>query len=182
MVVSSNLTLGLSFITIFAVMISTNCYSKLNNQFSLERFPFKICLIMLSINNQVSEQYNFLSKVSGIALGNKWWNKVIMKYFLHIFSSSSSSCPQHRFFWLYLAISCYWSSYVISLLDGIQFLHRTNECKFLLIGQNCFVYESKFMGECCLWVCLYFTSHTPCVLFILCWLFVWRWCKWLYSC
>ena len=46
---------------------------------------------------------------------------------------SLSRCADNRFTWLFLAISHYQSSFLASLLGGIQCPHRADKCKFLLI-------------------------------------------------
>ena len=45
-------------------------------------------------------------------------------------NSWSNHHQEHRFFWLSLAISPYWSLLLASTLDGIQCLHKADECKF----------------------------------------------------
>ena len=46
------------------------------------------------------------------------------------------ACWQHWFLWLSLAIHFYQQSFLVSPLDGIQCLHRTDECKFLRVSQH----------------------------------------------
>ena len=69
---------------------------------------------------------------------------------------------QHVIPWISLAIHPYWSSFVKSLQNSTQCLYRADESKFFQAGQ---VKEST--GECCLWVCPYFSSSSQHVLFIL---------------
>ena len=67
-------------------------------------------------------------------------------------------CWLQIFLWLSLAIYPCQSLLLVSLLNSIQCLHKSDACKFLLVGQNRCVHVSESIGKFCLWVRLYFST------------------------
>ena len=59
----------------------------------------------------------------------------------------------HGFPWLSLTIYPYQPLLLVGPQDCTSWLHRANECKFLLIGQHCCVHVLEFTGEHCFRVC-----------------------------
>ena len=60
---------------------------------------------------------------------------------------------QHRFLWFSLTIGPYQPSHLVSPLDSTHSLYKTDECKFLLVGQHWCVHAKESTIECCLWLC-----------------------------
>ena len=76
-------------------------------------------------------------------------NQIFQSAVSHIFNYSYfiiliKTTWQHRFIWTSLAIHPYQLLLLASLLDGIQCLHRTDEC------MSWCVYVLESIGECCL--------------------------------
>ena len=65
----------------------------------------------------------------------------------------------HGFPWLSLTIHPYHPSLLIVLFSCILCPHRTDVYKSLLVGQHWHVHKLVFIKECCLWVCLCFSSR-----------------------
>ena len=85
---------------------------------------------------------------------------------------------QHGFPWFSHTIHLYWPFLLVNLLNGIQYPHRADESRFLLVGQHWCGLVKRSIWECCLWVHLYFQT---CFVHL-----TWMVCemrgKWSYSC
>ena len=54
---------------------------------------------------------------------------------------------QHAFPWLSHAILSNWTSFLASLLDGIQCPYRADKCKILMVGKHWHVHEKESMRK-----------------------------------
>ena len=83
-------------------------------------------------------------------------------------------CQQHRFLWLPLIIPPSQTLLLAGPQDCIKCLHIADEYKFWLVSPNWCVHVQESIGECYLWVYLFFSNSVLHVLLILLGWFV-RW-------
>ena len=55
----------------------------------------------------------------------------LLSIYLSMYTYAASSGSLH-----YLSTRSYRSSLLVSPLDGTQYLHKTDECKFFIVGQQ----------------------------------------------
>ena len=124
---------------------------------------------------------------------------MLKTYIEQILVAVSINCSIYIYIYIYIyiSLSChaanldfhdslstlvYYPSLPAGLLDYFLYPYRTVVDKFLLVSQHLHIRVSGSIREHCLWVCLYFSSCVPHVLFVFFWMVLEIGSRWRYSC